>query len=359
MSKSSSTPEDRVNAFKAVLSSMPINYKKSDNSFFEHFSGFINSYRQFFKAENESKQKDSFGSKYNYHLEKLWASIHNEYFDIMWHFDTPGFTPLMLNQFGTIDTMKPELRSALSEGRISNFFKAYPFVKDLLFIDELFTSETKSQEDINKFLSIMNNYKVALDKHDTLLPILVLKEHINLMLARDEFDKEFYSKHMKGAANCIKGDIDTQFMFLSMFMKNISYSVRGSNEAFKKFNWGALDGLYKVTMGKKLEEVIPSHRLSEVLESIENYLKNLILFEIGEAELDDVPEVDISDLDVISTGTNIKPAFEIIDHYLEIAELIEGSDATARLATLRIITAVGEAIFVIKSLIPEEKNRFA
>ena len=358
MSKSSLTPVDRVNAFKAVLSSMPINYKNSDNSFFEHFSGFINSYHQFFKAENGSKRKNSVWGKCNYHLEKLWSSILSEFMSPMWCYDESGYNEsLFEKQKGpfNIYNVREVLRDSFVKGEFAIFFKAYPFVKDLLSIDEFFTNESKSREDVNKFLSIMNNYKAALDKHDALLPILVLKEHINLMLSRDEFDKEFYSKHMKGAANCLKSNVDTQFLFLSMLAGDIPYSARGSNEAFKKFNWGAFDSLHKAIMGKKLEEVISSDILNEVLESIENYLENLILFEIGEADLDDVPEVDISDLDIISTETNIKPAFEIVDHYLEIAELIEGSDSTARLATLRVITAVGEAIFVIKSLIPAEK----
>ena len=279
------------------------------------------------------------------------------FFDIIWHFNEPGFTPLSLNKFGTIETLKPGLRLALFENRNTEFFKAYPFVKDLLFIDEYFSSETISKQDMIKFFTIISNYRIALDKYDALLPILVLKEHINLMLGHEEFDQEFYSKHMKGAERCLKGSTTEQLQFLSMYVNNdtIPYSIRSSNVGFKKFNWNALDGLYKAVFSGTFSKSVSNTDLTAILESIENYLEKLILFEIGVIEVDEVPEVDLEVLSRINTETNLKPAFEIIEHYLDIAGTINDSTYTSRLAILRVITAVGEAIFAIKSLIPSEK----
>ena len=347
----------KIATFKNVYSSMPANNKRSDNTIFEHFAGFFYSYLSFTKANDEST-KASFGRKFNYHMEKLWASIHNEFFNIIWHFNESDFTPLSLNKFGTIETLKPGLRLALSENRNTEFFRAYPYVKDLLFIDEFFSNETTLKEDMLKFFSIISNYQIAIDKYDSLLPILVLKEHINLMLESDEFDKEFYSRHMKGAQRCLKGGKEEQLLFLSMFVNNdnVPHSVRSSDVGFKKFNWNALDGLYKAIFNGTFSKSISNTDLIVTLKSIQTYLEKLILFEVGEVEIGEVPEVDLEVLSKINTETNLEPAFKIIEHYLDIAESINNStDYTSRLATLRVITAIGEAIFVIKSLIPSEK----
>lgn len=346
----------KISTFKNVYSSMPANNKRSDNTIFEHFSGFFYSYLSFIEADDEST-KASFGRKCNYHMEKLWVSIHHEFFDIMWHFNEPDFTPLSLNKFGTIETLKPGLRLALSENRNTEFFKAYPYVKDLLFIDEFFSSKTISKADTLKFFSIIRNYQIAIDKYDFLLPILVLKEHINLMLESDEFDKEFYSRHMKGAQRCLKSGKEEQLLFLSMFVNNdnVPHSVRSSDVGFKKFNWNALDGLYKAVFNGTFSKSVSNTDLIMILKSIQTYLEKLILFEVGAVEIDEVPEVDLEVLSKINTETNLEPAFKIIEHYLDIAESIDSTNYTSRLATLRVITAIGEAIFVIKSIIPSEK----
>lgn len=357
MSKTQTTnTDDKITTFKNIYSSMPANNKRSDNTIFEHFSGFFSSYLSFIKANDEST-KASFGRKCNYHMEKLWVSIHHEFFDIIWHFNEPGFTPLSLNKFGTIEKLKPGLRLALSKNRNTEFFKAYPYVKDLLFIDEFFSSKTISKEDIIKFSGIINNYQLAIDKYDSLLPILVLKEHINLMLESDEFDKEFYSRHMKGAQRCLKSGKAEQLIFLSMFVNNdsIPHSVRSSDVGFKKFNWNALDGLYKAIFNGTFSKSISNTDLIVTLKSIQTYLEKLILFEVGSIEIDEVPEVNFELLSRINTETNLNPAFKIIEHYLDIAKSIDSTDYTSRLATLRVITAIGEGIFVIKSLIPSEK----
>ena len=73
------SPTDKITAFKTIYSNMPVNYKRSDNSVFEHFSGFINSYHRFAKAEDEST-KATFSSECRYHIEKLWVFIHHEFF---------------------------------------------------------------------------------------------------------------------------------------------------------------------------------------------------------------------------------------------------------------------------------------
>ena len=357
MSKTQTTnTADKIATFKNVYSSMPTNNKSSDNTIFEHFSGFFYSYLSFTKADDEST-KASFGRKCNYHMEKLWVSIHHEFFNIMWHFNEPDFTPLSLNKFGTIETLKPGLKLALSENRNTEFFRAYPYVKDLLFIDEFFSSKTISKTDMLKFFSLISNYQIAIDKYDSLLPILVLKEHINLMLESDEFDEEFYSRHMKGAQRCLKSGKEEQLLFLSMFVNNdnIPYSVRSSDVGFKKFNWNALDGLYKAVLNGTFSKSVSNTDLIVTLKSIQTYFEKLILFEVGEVEIDEVPEVDLEVLSKINPETNLEPAFKIIEHYLDIAKSIDSTDYTSRLATLRVITAIGEAIFVIKSLIPSEK----
>ena len=176
------SPTDRIMAFKTIYSNMPVNYKRSDNSVFEHFSGFINSYHRFFKAEDEST-KATFGRKYNYHIEKLWTQILHEFMSPMWCYGENGYDESLWEKTkGPLDIYKVRvvLREADLAGEFSSFFKAYPYVKGLLFIDEFFSSELKSKQDIEKFLNIINDYKIAIDKYDALLHILVLKEHINL-----------------------------------------------------------------------------------------------------------------------------------------------------------------------------------
>ena len=353
------SPTDKITAFKTIYSNMPVNYKRSDSTVFEHFSGFINSYHRFFKVEDRPT-KATFGRKYNYHIEKLWTQILHEFMSPMWCYGENGYDESLWEKMkGPLDIYKVRvvLREADLTGEFSSFFKAYPYVKDLLFIDEFFASEPKSKQDMSKFLTIISNYKIALDKYDALLPILVLKEHINLMLGREEFDQEFYSKHMKGAGRCLKGSTAEQLQFLSMYVNNdtIPYSIRSSDVGFKKFNWNALDGLYKAVFSGIFSKSVSNSDLTAIIESIENYLEKLILFEVGTIEIDKVPEVDLGVLSRINTETNLKPAFEIIEHYLNIAETISDNSHISRLAILRVITAIGEAIFVIKSLIPSEK----
>lgn len=353
------SPTDRIATFKTVYSSIPANHKRSNNAVFEHFSGFFYSYHSFIKAEDEST-KATFGRKCNYHMEKLWTQILHEFMSPMWCYGDSGYDESLWEKMkGPLDIYKVRivLREADLAGEFINFFKAYPYVRDLLFIDEFFSSKTKSKAAILKFSNIMSNYLIALDKYDALLPILVLKEHINLMLGREEFDQEFYSKHMKGAERCLKGGTAEQLQFLSMFVSNdtIPYSVRSSDVGFKKFNWNALDGLYKAVFSGAFSKFVSNTDLIIILKSIENYLEKLILFEVGAIEVDEVPDVDLGVLSRINTEANLEPAFKIIEHYLNIAETINDNSHISRLAILRVITAVGEAIFVIKSLIPSEK----
>ena len=60
----------------------------------------------------------------------------------------------------------------------------------------------------------------------------------------------------------------------------------------------------------------------------------------------------------IAPQSRIVQAFIVLEHYLKMLESIKISDSSiVRLATLRIITVVGESVFVIKPLIPDEKFR--
>jgi hypothetical protein len=347
---------DRIKDFKTVFSCLP--NKRSDDREFEHFSGFIYTYNSFIKSRDET-ERERFGGEYNYHLEKLWAQILHEFMNPMWWHEAHRFNENLVHKMrGPFDiyNVRLVLREANKKGEFSSFFKAYPYIEDLLFIDEFFSGESKSGEDLEKLWAIVVTYQVVLKKYDSLFPILVLKEHVNLMRGSTEFDQEFYSKHMNGASNCLRGDNNTQFLFLSMFVhRDISYSIKVSDVAFRKFDWDTLGGLPRAICSRKLEEIIGTARFSEILESIDDYLTKLILFEIGGLGIDEVPEVSFDDLLKIKTETNLKPAFEIIEHYLDIVEKIEASDADARLAILRVITAVGEAVFKIKLLIPTEE----
>jgi hypothetical protein len=348
--------EDPIKDFKTLFGYIP--NKKSDNIIFEHFSGFICSYCSFLGTKGD-QEKQTLGEKYNYHLEKLWGQILHEFMDLMWWHEDHRFDQDLSNKMrGPFDiyNVRLVLREASKEGKFASFFEAYPYVEDLLFIDEFFSKKSHLAKDTQKLVTIISNDQIALNNYDSLFPILVLKEHVNLMLESSEFDQEFYSKHMHGAQNCLRGDRNTQFLFLSMCIdRDIPYSIKASDQAFKKFNWSALGDLPKAICTGKFEESIKAERCTEILNSVQNYLTQLILFKLGEIKLDEVPHLDFEDLSKVSVETNLNPAFEIIEHYLEIAAKITTNDADSRLATLRVITAVGEAIFKIKLLIPPEK----
>ena len=331
-----------------------------DDKIFKNFSSFLDAFHSFTEEENESARR-CFLDKSLYHLGQIWISINFEFFDNFWHFDEPGFNQRSRNRVSTIETLKPELRLALSENRHNNFFEAYPFVEDILFIDETLSSEELSSDALSKCHEIINNYKRAIDKYDSLLPILALNEHINLMLENNELDQEFYSKHFKGARRCLISNKSEKFIHLSLFVSfDIPHATRNSDLGFKKFNWKAFDGLYQVLNINNLYEYISDDNLDIIIQSIKNYLEKLIQFEIGEVDIDEVPEVNLDELLRINTQNKVVPAFNIIEHYLDVADqyINEHTDhITSRLATLRVITAIGEALFVIKPLIPDEKFR--
>lgn len=332
--------DTKINAYKTIYSRMPskLHYK----GIFKDFYGLIYSL-------NYDRLKAIF------HMNKLWDSILGEFRKMEWHYDKKKSVEY-INKCKTIHELIPKLRSTLGSKENQAFFKVHPYVEDLLFITEMLQKDNKTSEEEANLSRVIGNYKIALHRHDSLLPALTFKEHINLMLRSKEFDQEFYTMHMKDGGTCIKGWISAADLLL-MYVNNdsIPYSIRRGNEGFKKFDWDALDGLYKALY----DESVKGRAIKEIqnmLGPTKSYLEQLILYEVGEIDIDAVQELKIDELAKINSKTKIEPAFEIIGYYLEIAKQIptDNSDIS-KLAIARVITALGESIFAIKSLIPEEK----
>lgn len=247
--------------------------------------------------------------------------------------------------------MKTRIQEAIDQDDLPDFFAAFPYAKDLLAIDNLLSQKVLYKQAIEEVMQVIVSYTNSLENYENIFPLLILREHVHLMLNSNQFDRDFYIKYMKGAEVCIRDrrhNADTDLMFLSLFIsKNIPYAVRKA-EGFKQFNWDAFDGLHR-----NLKSVDKSE-LPNILLGLERYINGLISFQLGELLEENLHEVNIASVEHANWEANANPAFVIIDYYLAIVTPTVEDNNISRLATLRAITAIGEAINSIKLLIPEE-----
>ena len=275
-----------------------------------------------------------------------------------WFTTNRGVSMELMSKYkgGRIDTqiLKIRIQKAIDDNELPDFFVAFPYVKDLLIIDRYLSYPLPNEpEALGEVMRITAEYIDTLKHYDNIFPLLVLREHVHLMLDSNQFDQGFYVKYMKGADVCLRDkghNTNTDLMFLSLFIsKDIPYAIR-KVEGFKQFNWDAFDGLYR-NLG-----AVDKVELPTILLGLERYIDELISFQLGELGGENLHAVDVTAIELINVEANVNPAFAIIDDYLGIITSIREDSTTARLAILRAITAIGEAINSIKLLIPEGRS---
>ena len=349
-------------AFKAGIQKCP--YPAPGNKEFENFREFIFSLYRYHLTERDKNPDMNLLKKSAYHLEMLWGHLLYEFRSPMWSYDDQGYNEEAGKRYwqsGMVDTkrLKVLIKEAIQRDELKSFFKAYPYVKDLIVIDEYLNIETPSAEAHSLFWDLVYLiYLPVLNQYEQLQPSLVLREHLKLMLSRPDLDLEFYKKYMKGAEASLrdrKYKPETDLVSLSLFIEtNISYDLRMS-PGFRKFNWDAFDGLYRRLF--KNRNAVDAARLRTVAEGLEKYIDDLILFQLRQIKEDVIRTVIVDDIALVNVAENMDPAFHIIEDYLDILDQINEDCETSRLATLRSITAIGEAIHSISLLIPEEQRK--
>ncbi len=351
-----------VFAFKTGMQKCP--YPDSKDKEFENFRNFFFSLHRFHLSAKDKKPDMSLRDKSAYHLEMLWSHLLKEFMSPMWSYDDRGYNSEVGKRYwqsGMVDTrrLKVLIKEAIQRDELKSFFKAYPYVKDLIVIDEYLNTQSPSAEEHAIFRDLVYFvYLPVLNQYDQLQLSLVLREHLKLMLERSDFDVEFYKKYMKGAEANLRErryKSGSDLVFLSLFIgTNISYDLRMS-PGFRKFNWDAFDGLYRSIF--KNRDAIDAVRLRAVTEGLEKYIDDLILFQLGKIKEDAIRTVTVDEVALVNVAENVAPAFQIIEDYLGILDQINEDCETSRFAILRAITAIGEAIHSISLLLPEEQRK--
>lgn len=349
-------PLDIIHAIKQMLIVCP--HPESDEKVNKNFREFFFSFRAYCQSlENEPSER--LRDKANYHLEMLWSHLLHEFMSPMWSYDENGFNPELQQRYnsGRIDTRRCRelIKLAIERDELQGFFKAFPYVRNLSRIDE-FLKESAPSEDMRRdFSDLINHYLIILDYYDRLQPLLVLRELCKVILNHADVDLGFYNNYMKGAERHVFERGRSQhadLLYLSLFIgKNIPYDIRLA-PGFNKLNWSAFDGLSRCFYNGK--HTIDQDRVQTLAAELLTYSHELILFVLDKTTEDQVPEVDVSDLAALNTQQNIKPAFEIIENYLEVLNTVTQDNDTARLVTLRTITAIGEALRSIELLLPSD-----
>lgn len=98
---------------------------------------------------------------------------------------------------------------------------------------------------------------------------------------------------------------------------------------------------------------IDKNELQAILKQFQSYIYNLILFHLGELKEDQIDEVNLTYIENFKAHADIEPAVKIINHYIDIIATITENNHISRLATLRAITAIGEAFKKIQKLVPD------
>ncbi|MBA8667709.1 hypothetical protein H1Q59_07385 [Holosporaceae bacterium 'Namur'] len=354
--------ENIISEHKHKLLKLP-NYQNSKEKEFQHLKEFFYCLDRLGIIKEVDEAAKKLKDKYIYHFEKVWSHLLEEFLFPGWLYDDNGFHQSWEDKYHrqpiNTNNIKELLEEALRQQELPLFFEAYPYVKDLLNMNHFFGKQNKSIEDFSNFYSIVNSYLVCFEKYEAVMPLLILREHIKLMLNRDDFDKEFYKAHMKGAEAVMRekrtGDQSTGVAFLSLFIeRDIPYKMRNF-PGYQKFNWESLEGLSKELY--RSDSKFDYEKLNNLILSLENYIDNLILFQLGHIEEKDINEVKAPiSFEITHAKLNLNPAFNIINHYFTILEQVKEDTKITRLATLRVITALGEALNVIKILLPEENR---
>ncbi len=189
--------------FKAGIQKCP-NPDSSDKTF-ENFRDFFFSLHHFYLSAKDKKPDVSLRDKFGYHLEMLWSYLLSEFMSPMWSYDDQGYNEDVGKRYwqsSMVNTRKLKvlIKEAIQRDELKMFFEAYPYVKDLIVIDEYLNTQLPSSEENAVFYDLVYfTYLPILDQYDQLKPSLVLREHLKLMLGRPDFDVEFYKKYMKGA----------------------------------------------------------------------------------------------------------------------------------------------------------------
>jgi uncharacterized protein with HEPN domain len=345
---------------KSKINKLPVIHRPH-----KHFRDFvltIKKFNTFIKSQHQDEKVISeLRDKWHLHLDELWKYLlldKDGFMSPLWFYDNKcknSYNDKLKEQYHTgkitINELQKRLQNAIDNNEIPLFFERFPYVEDLLAITKFIQSESYTNKEYEHFESLINSYADIIDSHGRTMPALVLREHILLMLNDSNFDKDFYIKYVKGAEQCIayhnNSHINKDLIFLSSIIsQDIPYAQKKAL-GFRKFEWEAFENLYK----------IPNFRLEpNILGDFKQYLDGLILFESGEITEDEINIINMDSIHRISVQEKIEPAFQIIEHYLGIIENIMEDTSISRLATLRAITAIGEAINAIKILIPENET---
>ncbi len=350
-----SKDNERIQHLKHYISKLPRKTPNTDLREFEHFNSFFSTFHNSLKI---SSFNEDLVLRFSYHLEQLWQHILSEFMQPYWFTTNRGVSMELMSKYkgGRMDTqiLKILIQKAIDDNELPDFFVAFPYVKDLLIIDRYLSHPLPNEPEVlGEVMRITAEYIDTLKHYDNIFPLLVLREHVHLMLDSDQFDQGFYVKYMKGAEVCLRDkgqNTNTNLMFLSLFIsEDIPYAIR-KVEGFKQFNWDAFDGLYR-NLG-----AVDKVELPTILLGLERYIDELISFKLGELGGENLHAVDVTAIELINVEANVNPAFAIIDDYLGIITSIREDSTTARLAILRAITAIGEAINSIKLLVPEGRS---
>ena len=340
-----------IQVFKTIVQKCPhpTEYPKKFYNFKAIFY-----YLQLWLKNHDTRLKDMS----NYYLEMLWTQLVDVYMQPVWHTESVGsrYRPY---EGVTVSSLKDLLKIAIARNDLRSFFEAFPYVENLLVIDAFLNASSPEEALTELFDQIVKYYSDILKNYDSIHPILVLREMVKLILNRNDFDELFYKKYMKSAEQHLQMREKKPYydwIQLSLFVStNVSHYLRRT-KGFKKLDWDALAGLHRrVEKDKKAISETQSQRIAEGLEL---YLEDLILFEMGQlSKENEIRLVDLRDLATINAQENIEPAFRVIVEYSSIIYRIKkdiDDNDTSRLATLRAISAFGEAVTSIMCLLPEE-----
>lgn len=99
---------------------------------------------QFGKSVRSGNPDESLKHKYLYHFDMLWKHLLNEFIDRLWYYDEHGCDEASYAKYAsgpiTITHLKFLLRQAVKSNEVKPFFKAYPYVIDLLMVDDYFSA---------------------------------------------------------------------------------------------------------------------------------------------------------------------------------------------------------------------------
>jgi uncharacterized protein with HEPN domain len=254
-----------------------------------------------------------------------------------------------------MEKLKTIIKNPSKKEKLKLFFKMHPYVEHFVIIDEYVRAELPKSDCEEDVIKLINDYQPILNQYYAIHTLLVLREIVKSILGRPDFDHEFCNsieriKSIRGIKEI--DNIEDGFLTLSLFISHdVSYALRNSS-GFRRLNWNAFDGLYRCLSEKSGD--ISTEQLYSVAVELENHLDDLTLHQMEIFSEKNIRTIDLTYIAEINSLENITPAFQIITDYLEILSKIQKDSEVARLAILRAMTAVGEAIYSISPLLPED-----